>query len=123
MQKSITESEERLERKMVQLTEWKIAEVQQRLDSFELRVVAQPAPLLDVSNLQATVDSLRADIDIMLESRLPESEAPFVEPAEYTVLAALFATLEIPPTPPREHAKRLRGREEDEARARKKEHL
>ena len=34
MQKFITESEERLERKMVQFTERKIAEVNQRLDAF-----------------------------------------------------------------------------------------
>ena len=40
MQKCITESEERLERKMVQYTERKIAEVNQRLDAFELRVLA-----------------------------------------------------------------------------------
>ena len=39
MQKSITEFEERLERKMVQFTERKIAEVNQRLDAFELRVL------------------------------------------------------------------------------------
>ena len=38
------------------------------------------------------------------------------------MLAALFATSEIPPPPPREYAKRLRGRAEDEARAQKKEH-
>ena len=42
MQKSITESEERLERKMVQFTERKIAEVHQRLDTFELQVLARP---------------------------------------------------------------------------------
>ena len=35
MQKSITEPEERLERKMQQFTERKIAEVNQRLDAFE----------------------------------------------------------------------------------------
>ena len=52
---------------------------------------------------------------------MPESEAPSVEPAEDTVLAALFVTSEIPPPPPREHAKRRRGRAEDEARARKNE--
>ena len=52
---------------------------------------------------------------------MPESEAPSVEPAEDTVLEALFATSEIPPPPPRENAKRRRGRAEDEARARKKE--
>ena len=90
MQKSITESEARLERKMQQFTERKIAEVNQRLDTFELRVLARPAPLVDVSTLQAAIDSLRADIDTILEARVPESEAPSVEPAEDTVLAALF---------------------------------
>ena len=49
---------------------------------------------------------------------MPES----IEPVEDTVLAALFATSEIPPPPPRESAKRRRGRAKDEARARKKEH-
>ena len=99
MQKSITESEAHLERKMQQFTERKIAEVNQRLDAFELRVLARPAPSVDVSTLQAAVDSLRADIDTILEARVPESEAPFVEPAEDTVLVALFTT-EIPPPPP-----------------------
>ena len=51
MQKSITELEERVERKMVQYTERKIAEVHQRLDTFDFRVVARPAPLMDVMNL------------------------------------------------------------------------
>ena len=121
MQKSITESEERLERKMVQYAERKIAEVHQRLDAFEFRVLALPAPPVDVSTLQAAVDSLRADIDTILEARVPESEVASVEPAEDTVLEALFATSEIPPPPPRENAKRLRGQTKNEARARKKE--
>ena len=51
MHKSITESEERLERKMEQFIEWKIAEVNQPLDAFELRVLARPAPSVDVSTL------------------------------------------------------------------------
>ena len=84
MQKSITESEARIERKMQQFTERKIVEVNQLLDAFKLRV---PEP---------------------------------VEPAEDTVLAALFATSEITSPSPRESAKRSRGRSEDEARARKK---
>ena len=121
MQKSISKSEERLERKMVKYTERKIAEVHQRLDAFEFRVLALPAPPVDVSTLQAAVDSLRADIDTILEARVPESEAPSVEPDEDIVLATLFATSEIPPPPSRENAKRRRGRAEDEARARKKE--
>ena len=106
---------------MVQYTERKIAEVNQRLDSFELRVLARPAPPVDVLTLQATVDSLRADMDMILEARVPEYEAPSVEPAEDTVLATLFATSDIPPPPPRESSKRSRGRAEDEARAQKKE--
>ena len=40
MQRSIGEAEERFERRMVQRTEQKIAEVHQRLDGFELRVLA-----------------------------------------------------------------------------------
>ena len=85
---------------MVQHTERKIAEVHQRLDAFELWVLARPAPPMDVSTLQDAVDSLRTDIDMIVEARLPESESPSVEPAEDTVMAALFVTLEIPPPPP-----------------------
>ena len=99
-QRSIVDAEERLERRMVQHTERKIAEVHQCLDTFELRVLARPAPQVDVSTLQAAVDSFRADIDMILKSRVPESEAPSAHPAEDTVLAALFATFEIPPPPP-----------------------
>ena len=73
MQKSITESEESLERKMVQYTERKIAEVHQCLDAFELRVLARPALSVDVSTLQAAVDSLRAEDDTILEARVPDS--------------------------------------------------
>ena len=72
-------------------------------------MLARPAPKVKVSTLQAAVDSLRADIDTILEARVPESEASSIEPAEDTVLAALFATSEIPPPPPREHATRHRG--------------
>ena len=121
MQRSIAEAEEHLERRMVQHIEWKNYEVHQCLDAFELRVLARPASPVDVSTLQAAVDNLHADIDMILEARVPESEAPSAEPAENTMIAALFATLEIPPPPSRAHALRRRGREEDEARAWKKE--
>ena len=68
-----------------------------------------------MSTLQAAVDSLRADIDTILEARVPESEAPSVKLAKDTVFAALFTTSEIPPPTPRQNAKRRRGREKDEA--------
>jgi len=74
-----------------------------------------------VSTLQAAVDGLRADIDKILEARAPESQAPSVETVEDTVLASLFATLEIPPPPSQENSKMRRGRGEEEVRARKKE--
>ena len=105
MQKSIAESEARMERQMQR----KIAEVNQHLDAFELRVLARPAPPVDVSTLQASYDSLRADIDTILEVRVPNSEVPSIEPAEDAILVALFNTSEIPPPPPRESAKRRRG--------------
>ena len=49
MQRSIAEAEECLERKMVYHTERKIVEVHQRLDAFELQVLARRAPQVDVS--------------------------------------------------------------------------
>ena len=58
MQSSIAKAEESLECTMALLTERKIVEVHQRLDAFELRVLARPAPLVDVSTLQASVESL-----------------------------------------------------------------
>ena len=63
------------------------------MDAFELRVLARPAPSVDVSTLQAAVDSLREDIETILEARVPESEAPSVEPAKDTVLATILLLL------------------------------
>ena len=65
-----------------QATERKIAEVHQRLDTFELQVLARHAPQVDGSTLQAAIESLRVDIDMIVKSRVPDSEAPSVEPAE-----------------------------------------
>ena len=77
---------------MVKHPERKIAEVHQRLDAFELRVLARPAPPVDVSTLQAAVHHFRANIYMILEARVPEFEAPSADPAEDTVMAAVFAT-------------------------------
>ena len=66
-----------------------------------------------MSILQAAVESLQEVIDMILEARVTESEAPFAEPIEDTVMAAFFATSEIPPPYPRDYAKRRKGREED----------
>ena len=58
---------------------------------------------------------------MILEAKVPESEAPSVDPVKDIVMAALFDASEIPPPPPREHAKRRWDRAEDKARAWKKE--
>ena len=55
---------------MAQHTERKIAEVHKLLDVFELRVLARPAPQVDVSTLKAMVESLRAYIDMILDARI-----------------------------------------------------
>ena len=106
-----------MERKILHHTERKIDEVHQCLDAFELWVLARPAPQVDVSTFQAAIKSLRADIDMIIEARVPESEALSAEPAEKTVMAVLFANSEIPPPLPREHDKRRKGQEIQEASA------
>ena len=73
-------------------------------------MIARQAPPVDVSTLQAAVDSLRADMDTILAARVTDSEVPSVDPAEDTVLAAQFTTSEFLPPSPRESAKRRRGR-------------
>ena len=98
-----------MERKMAQHTEREIMEVHQRLYAFDLRVLARPAPPVNVSTLQDTIESLRADLDTIQEARVLEFEAPSAEPIEDIVLAALFSTTAVPPHPLREHAKRCRG--------------
>ena len=55
-------------------------------------MLAWSAPQVDVSTLQAAVDILRPDIDMILEARVPEFEALSAEPAEDTMMEALFAT-------------------------------
>ena len=116
MKMSIAEAKERLERKMAQQTEQMIAKVQHRLDAFELWVLDCTSPLVDVTTLQAVVESQRADFDMILEVRVPEFESLSADPTEDTVFATLFTTSKIPPPPPREHSKRHSFREEEDSR-------
>ena len=55
---------------------------------------------MDVLTLKDAAEILTADLDTILEARVPKSEAPSTEPAEDTVLAALFSTGLVPPPPP-----------------------
>ncbi|XP_025884999.2 uncharacterized protein [Solanum lycopersicum] len=107
MQRSIAEVEDRIEKKIAQQTERKILALHQRLDAFEFRVLARPAHTIDLTNLQATVASLRADVDVILDVWVPEPKVTHVELAQDTMLS--------------ERAKRHQSRETDEAQARNKE--
>ena len=98
-------------------------EVHQRFDAFELRVLARPAPTVDLMTLQAAVEILRANFDTILEAQVPESEAPSIEPVDDTMLAAVLSTTVVLQPPPQNLAKRQRVRYEDESWARKKEAL
>ncbi|TMW96937.1 hypothetical protein EJD97_006518 [Solanum chilense] len=91
-------------------------------------------PLARVQKLEAQIPKLLhhiqpwmkrsiAEEEERLESKMVQhTERKMAESLLRTVMAALFATFEIPPPPLQEHSKRHKGREEDEARARKKEH-
>ena len=100
MQRYIGEAEERLEKKIIKHTERKVMEVHQRFNAFELRVLVRPAPTVDVASLPAAMESLRAELDTILEARVPESKSPSAKPTEDTVLAALFSTATLPLRPP-----------------------
>ena len=67
------------------------------------------------------MESLREDLDIILEARVPESEDPSAEPGEDTVLASLFSIATMPPPPRQERENRHRNRDEEDSRAQKKE--
>ena len=61
---------------------------------------------MDVSTLQDALENLLEYIYMILEARVPESEDPSTEPADKTVMAALFSTYEISSPSIREHAQR-----------------
>ena len=75
-----------------------------------MRVLARLAHSIDLTTLQAAVASLRNDVDAILNVWVLESEATPAEPAEDTVLAALFTTSTAPLHLPHERAKRNRSR-------------
>ncbi|KAG5575422.1 hypothetical protein H5410_055556 [Solanum commersonii] len=66
MQKSIAESEARVERRMEDMMDRKVQDVNNHLDAFELRVLERPAPAIDLSALQADIASLRSDVEAIL---------------------------------------------------------
>ena len=62
MKRSIAEVDERIDRMMSHYTERNIIEVNKCLNAFELRVLARPTPIVDLTTLQAVVVALLSSI-------------------------------------------------------------
>uniref|UniRef100_M1DI23 Integrase core domain containing protein n=1 Tax=Solanum tuberosum TaxID=4113 RepID=M1DI23_SOLTU len=90
MQKSIAESEVRMEKRMETMVDQKVQVVHKCLDAFELRVLTRPAPVTDISSFRTELDSLRSNIDSILATPTYEPEAAPTTLADDTVLDALF---------------------------------
>uniref|UniRef100_M1E083 Integrase core domain containing protein n=1 Tax=Solanum tuberosum TaxID=4113 RepID=M1E083_SOLTU len=84
MQKSITESEVRMERRMETMMDQKVQDVHKRLDAFELRVFTRPVPVTDLSSIQTELDSLRADLDATIAPPTDELECSLIALADDT---------------------------------------
>ena len=110
MQKSIAESEARMERRMEAMMDRKVHAVNKRLDAFELRVLERSAPATDLSTLQADLASLRTDVDAILAAPSVETQAAPTALADDTVLDALSCgTTEEGPAPTHAKGKRHRS--------------
>lgn len=109
MQKSTFEDEDRIEKKVDQQSERNIKDVHQHLNAFQLRVFVRPSPTIVLTTLQAVVLSLGADVDAMLDVRVPEPKSAPVELKEDTMFVALFITTTTLPPHPHQFAKRNRS--------------
>ncbi|KAG5594815.1 hypothetical protein H5410_036047 [Solanum commersonii] len=90
MQKSIAESEARMERRMEGMMDRKVQAVNKCLDAFELRVLERSTPAIDLSALQADVASLRIDVEAIFVAPSVEPQVAPTALADDTVLDALF---------------------------------
>ncbi|KAG5596525.1 hypothetical protein H5410_037757, partial [Solanum commersonii] len=94
MQKSITESEARVERRMEDMMDRKVQAINNRLDAFELRVLERPAPAIDLSALQDNIASLRSDVEAILVAPSVEPQVAPTALADDTLLDALFKSID-----------------------------
>uniref|UniRef100_M1D9F3 Integrase core domain containing protein n=1 Tax=Solanum tuberosum TaxID=4113 RepID=M1D9F3_SOLTU len=122
MQKSIAESEARMERRMDGMMDRKIQAGNKLLDAFELLVLDRPAPAIDLSSFEAELASLRADVDAILATPTDEPQAAPTAMADDTVLDALFSgTVEEGPEPTHIKGKRHYSSRTEEEKAQKRQ--
>uniref|UniRef100_M1DYJ6 Integrase core domain containing protein n=1 Tax=Solanum tuberosum TaxID=4113 RepID=M1DYJ6_SOLTU len=122
MQKSIAESEARMERRMEGMIDQKVEAVNKRLDAFELRVLERSAPATDLSALQADLASLRTDLDAILAAPAVETQATPTTLTDDTVLDSLFSgTAEESSAPTHVKGKRHGSHRTEEEKAHKRQ--
>uniref|UniRef100_M1DWY2 Integrase core domain containing protein n=1 Tax=Solanum tuberosum TaxID=4113 RepID=M1DWY2_SOLTU len=123
MQKTIVEFEAKMERMMEGMMDRKVQAVNKHLDAFELRVLEQSAPAIDLSSLQAELASLQTDVDAILAAPTVEPQAAPVALADNTVLDALFSrTTEEGLEPTHATGKRHHSSRTEEEKAQKRQH-
>uniref|UniRef100_M1DF13 Integrase core domain containing protein n=1 Tax=Solanum tuberosum TaxID=4113 RepID=M1DF13_SOLTU len=91
MQKSIAESEARMERRMEGMMDRKVQAVNKRLDAFELRILERSVPAINLSALQVDLDCLQIDVDAILAAPSVDPQVAPTALADDTVLDALFS--------------------------------
>uniref|UniRef100_M1DYU8 Integrase core domain containing protein n=1 Tax=Solanum tuberosum TaxID=4113 RepID=M1DYU8_SOLTU len=91
MQKSIAESEARMERRIEGMMDQKVQAVNKRLDAFELRILERSAPAIDIFALQAELASLRTDVDAILATPSVKPQVAPTALADDTVLDDFFS--------------------------------
>uniref|UniRef100_M1DMT7 Integrase core domain containing protein n=1 Tax=Solanum tuberosum TaxID=4113 RepID=M1DMT7_SOLTU len=122
MQKSIAESEAKIERRMEGMMDRKVQAVNKRLDAFELRILERSTPAIDLSALQAELASLRTDVDSILAAPSIEPQVAPTALADDTVLDALFSgTAEEGLAPTHAKGKRHRSHRTEEEKAQKRQ--
>uniref|UniRef100_M1DJF2 Integrase core domain containing protein n=1 Tax=Solanum tuberosum TaxID=4113 RepID=M1DJF2_SOLTU len=122
MQKSIVESEAKMERRMEGMMDWKVQTVNKRLDAFELRVLERPTPAIDLSFFQAELASPRGDVDAILSTLTVEPQAAPTALVDDTVLDALFsATADEESVPTHTKGKRHRSSRTEEEKSQKRQ--
>jgi len=95
------------------------------LDALELRALARPSPVTDLSSIRTELDSLRDDLDTILTPPTNEPEYAPTALVDDIVLEALFSEDIAQPERTRGRGKRSRSSRisdtNEEARAKKRE--
>uniref|UniRef100_M1DEL4 Integrase core domain containing protein n=1 Tax=Solanum tuberosum TaxID=4113 RepID=M1DEL4_SOLTU len=106
MQKSIVESEVRMDRRMETIIEQKVQAIHNGPNAFKFRVLARPDPVTNLSSIRTELDSLQANLDAIITPPIDKPEYAPTALANDTVFDALFSDDIAQPEPTRARGKR-----------------